>query len=222
MLIAEHVPTLYLNEEERKELAELIILDPAWLSKVMRAVMELHPSVFHGDRKLAVRLNKEGVASKELLMEIWHEFLPDSDDCSQSFHHLCSILKAYCLIYPLKENTVPNSESKSEELPSPSISSNFDSQSERQLVTNTKLFLIPCMLPESTKRKDDSHLNWITFYFDFEKYLPEVLYHRFICQLIADCHTSPQCSKSWSRFNNIFGCNWKIELLRDMLKIAVL
>ena len=213
-----------MNDDERKELAKLIILDPAWLSRVMRAVVELDPGGYCRDRQPAVELSNKGVASKELLVDIWDEFLPDTDDKDQSFHHLCTILKAYCLIYPLKESTVPNLEVKSEEPPSPSVSSNSESRSVRQAVAITDFFLIPCMLPEKTKWKGDHHLNWITFYFDFEKFLPEVLYHRFICQMIAECRTRLQCSKSWSRFINIRGCNWKIEPLRDVhrLKISVL
>lgn len=218
------MPTLYLNEEEREELAKLIILDPAWLSRVMRGVVELDPSDFCGDRKPAVTLKKEGIASKELLMKIWAEFLSDTDNRDQAFHHLCTILKAYCLIYPLKKSALPNLEDRTEESPSPSDSSSH-SESERQpeIITN-EFFLIPWMLPKNVERKDDSHLNWITFFFDFEKFLPEVLYHRFLCQLLADCHTSPQCYKSWSQFNNIHGCNWRIEPMRDvhMLKISML
>ena len=225
--IVERVPTLYLNEKEREELAKLIILDPAWLSLVMKAVVELHPSNFSDDRKLARRLNKEGVASKELLMYIWNEFLPKTDDKDRSFHHLCTTLKAYCLIYPLKESSIPNLEDKNEEISASLSVSSICESSEKQTVN---LFLIPCMLPEDTEGKDD-HLDWITFHFDFEKFLPKVLYHRFICQLIADFQranvnrrTSPQYSKSWCRFNNIRGCNWKIELLSDVhrLKISVL
>lgn len=212
--------------EEQEELAELIILDPAWLSRVMRAVVEIDASDILGNRKPVMRLNKEGIASKELLMDIWDEFLPGTDDRDQSFHHLCTILKAYCLIYPLKDSSMPNSEDKNEEPPSPIVSSSSES-SERQSVTNNDFFLIPCMLPESVKRKKDSHFKyWITFYFDFEKFLPEVLYHRFVCQLlaaVADRRKSPKCSKIWSQFN-ICGCIWKIEPLRDahMLKISVL
>lgn len=223
--IAERVPTLYLNKDEREELAKLIILDPAWLSRVMRAVVELDPRDFCGNRKLALKLSKEGIASRELLMKLWAEFLSDTEDKDQSFHHLCSILKAYCLVYPLQESAIPNVEDKSEEPPSPSVTSSFESsERQSQSIMNDELFLIPWMLPENIKRKDDSHLNWITFFFDFEKFLPEVLYHRFICQLLAECHTPPQCSKSWSRFNNVYGCNWKVEPLRDVhrLRISVL
>ena len=219
----ERVPTLYLSEEEQKELAKLIILDPAWLTKVMRAVVELDSHNVRGDRTPAMTLSEDGIASKELLMNIWAEFLPDTEDRDQLFHHLCTILKAYCLIYPLKESTIPNTGDKSEE-PSFLSGSSSSESSERQSVTINELFLIPCMLPENIQRRDDSHLNWITFYFDFEKFLPEVLYHRFVCQLLADCHTPPQCSKSWSRFNSVHGCNWIIEPMRNLhqLRISVL
>ena len=215
-----------MNEEEKQELSGLIILDPAWLSLVMRAVVELNTGDFPGDRKLAARLKKEGIASDELLLTIWNEFLPRTDNRDQSFHHLCTILKAYCLVYPLKECTVPNSEDNTEEPSSQSISS---SESPAKQMKTEKLFLIPCMLPESAT--GDDHLSWITFYFDFEKFLPEVVYHRFVCQLIAEfqktdskLRSRPQFSKSLCRLYNINECNWKVELLRDdhRLKISVL
>lgn len=219
------MPTLYLSKEEQKELAELIILDSVWLTRVMRAVVELDTDDYSGDRIPAVTLVEDGIASEELLMKIWAEFLGDTDDRDQAFHHLCTILKAYCLIYPLKKNAIPNLEDRPEEPPSPGDSfSHSESERRSAVAILNKDFLIPCMLPETVERKDDSHLNWIMFFFDFEKFLPEVLYHRFLCQLLADCHTSPQCYKSWSQFNNIHGCNWKIEPMRDVhrLRISVL
>ena len=228
-LLLGRVPTLYLNEEERKKLAGLIILDPAWLSKVMRAVVELDPDDYEGDREPAARLINECVASKNLLLELWDEFLPKTVNREESFHHLCTILKAYCLIYPLKESTVLISEGGEESV----VSSTSVAPTESLESTPSELYLVPCMLPENVNgRKDDSHLNWITFYFDFEKFLPEVIFHRFICQLIAVFQkdnpkgrsSPPQFSKWWCRFNNIHRCNWKIELQRDLhrLKVSVL
>ena len=195
-------------------------------------------------------------------MELWKEFLPETVNEEQSFHHLCTTLKAYCLIYPLNDNTVSNSEDRKEELPSYSESAKaklvtpdgavltsidgkgelpLSSQSlntelptpEKQTQSSNDSFLVPCVLPEEIKgRKDENHSNWVTFFFDFEKFLPEVIFHRFICQLIAvfqqntsSRRQSPlQFSKTWCRFNNIHDCNWKIELLRDLhrLKISVL
>lgn len=176
--------------------------------------MELNQDEFDGDRKPAARLTKECVASKSLLLKLWDEFLPNTVVREEFFYTLCTILKAYCLIYPLKESTILTPKEGNGELyPKPS-----------------DLFLVPCMLPENIDgRKDDNHLKWVTFYFDFDKFLPEVIYHRFICQLIAifqdnTGRTPPQFSRFWCRFNGIHGCNWKLELQRDLhrLKISVL
>lgn len=231
---AERVPQLYLNEKEQKELANLIILDPSWLSKVMRVVVELDPDEYDGDRKPASRLKREGIASKDLLLNLWKEFLPEATDSNKSFHHLCTILKAYCLIYPLNDSTISNSEEDDkDEQSSNTSSSNAESVlSEKPTTISDDKFLVPCILPKDVNgRKDDNHLPWVTFYFDFEKFLPEVIYHRFICRLLANYQettssrrTPPQFSKTWCRFNGIHECNWKIELLRDLhrLKISVL
>lgn len=228
----ERVPQLYLNEEEQRELANLIILDPSWLTKVMRVVVELDSDEYDGDRKPVSRLIREGIASKGILLELWSEFLStEVANKEESFHHLCTILKAYCLIYPLNDGTLSNSEDKNE------LSSNTSSDAEsvtEPTATNNDHFLVPCLLPEKIDGiKDDDHLEWVTFYFDFKKFLPEVIYHRFICQLIANyqkatssCHTRarPQFTNTWCYFKGIHGCNWKIELLRDLhrLKISLL
>ena len=187
--------------------------------------MELNQDEFDGDRKPAARLAKECVASKSLLLKLWDEFLPNTADREDSFHNLCTILKAYCLIYPLKESTILTSKEGNGELCPKSSATPSECKSK-----SSDLFLVPCMLPENIDgRKDDNHLEWVTFYFDFEKFLPEVIYHRFICQLIAIFQDSPtgrtpQFSRFWCRFNGVHGCNWKLELQRDLhrLKISVL
>ena len=183
----------------------------------MKTIMELDPREYTGDRVPVCQLTKEGIASKGLLLKLWEELLPDRDSKERSFHHLCTILKAYCLIYPLKESMV-------------SFPTAVPSESHES--TPSDLFLVPCMLPEKLDgRKEACHLDWVTFYFDFEKFLPEVIYHRFICQLIAVCqrtnsiqHAPCQFSKTWCCFNNIHDCNWKIELQGGLhrLKISVL
>ena len=186
----------------------------------MKTVCQIDPRGEDGDRMAIGQLIREGIASKDLLLELWREFLPDGDREAQSFHHLCTILKAYCLIYPLKESMMSIPKDRTTVL------------SESHESTPSDLFLVPCMLPERLDgRKEASHLDWVAFYFDFEKFLPEVIYHRFICQLIAVCqrtnssqHAPSQLSKIWCRFNNIHDCNWKIELQRGLhrLKISVL
>ena len=189
--------------------------------------MELDQDNFGGDRMPVARLTKECVASKSLLLELWDEFLPNTVDREELFQYLCTILKAYCLIYPLKENTVSTSEEGNGGVESSAEATLSECKSKP-----SDLFLVPCMLPENIDgRKDDNHLKWITFYFDFEKFLPEVIYHRFICQLIAvfqrdnpSGRTPPQFSRCWCRFNGVHSCNWKLELQRDLhrLKISVL
>ena len=193
--------------------------------------MELDQDEFDGDRKPVARLTKECVASKSLLLKLWDEFLPNTVNREESFHNLCTILKAYCLIYPLKESTILTSKEENGELHPNVESSDVATPSECKSKPND-LFLVPCMLPENTDaRKDDNHLKWVAFYFDFEKFLPEVIYHRFICQLIAifqkdnpSGRTPPQFSRFWCRFNGVHGCNWKVELQSDLhrLKISVL
>ena len=209
-LYVERLPTLFLPDREDQTLLQnLVILDPAWLISVMKAIMELHRRS-KGDLNLIIRLQETGIASKSLLREKWADFISESEP-DISFRQLCLMLQAYCLIFPLKEF---KSQRK------PEISSSYD--------VNEETFLVPSMLPEKVEEDEvDCDIPWAVFYFNFDNFLPEDIYHRLICIMLANTedHSSvevmPKFSKLWSCFYDIDESHWKFEFQRDYHKLKV-
>jgi len=73
------------------------------------------------------------------------------------------------------------------------------------------------------------NLPWITFYFDFQGFLPVEVFNRFVCLMLArsqaKCTTSrlPEFSATCCRFYEIEGCNWKLEIeAGHLLKVSVM
>ena len=198
------------DEKDRELLLNLVILDPAWLISVMKIIMELGRTS-QGDRRLIIKLHDTGIASEGLLREKWADFCSESESGGPSFHQLCLILQAYCLIFPLK---------------------GFQPQIEAAPLSangqTTKSFLVPSKMPEKAEEdKVGSDVPWVEFYFDFEKFLPEVIYHQLICIMLACAgdHTSeevmPRFSKSWSCFYDIEESHWKFEYQRKLHRLKV-
>ena len=198
----------------------------------MRDIVELNPKSgeYKHDRMPANKLADEGIASKDLLLDLWKTFLPEDSNRDKTFRHLCTILKAYCLVYPLNESIALSGDVSIRSGEEMAVSTSVEVTAPK--AKPDELFLVPCMLPAKPEdKKEDSKLPWVTFYFDFKKFLPEVIYHRFICLLLAkypspssSSRSRPQFSETWCLFNGINKCNWKVEILRDVhrLKISVL
>lgn len=179
----------------------------------MKVIMELSRTS-QGHRSVIIKLHDTGIASETLLREKWADFYSESESRSgPSFQQLCLILQAYCLIFPLK---------------------GFQSQAEPAedlSCTNRQTdmsFLVPCQLPEIAKEDEiSSNVPLIVFYFDFEKFLPEDVYHRLICILLfhAGDHTykelMPKFSKLWSYFYDIDESHWKFEYQRELHRLKV-
>ena len=173
----------------------------------MKIIMELNRTS-QGVRSLIIKLDDTGIASEELLRQTWAGFYSESER-GPSFHQLCLILQSYCLIFPLKG------------FQSPALTSSATGQI-------TKSFLVPSKMPENAKEDEvDCDVPWVVFYFDFEKFLPEVIYHRLICIMLAnaDDYTSdyvkPKFSKSWSCFYDIEESHWKFEYQRKLHRFKV-
>jgi hypothetical protein len=198
------------DEKDRELLLNLVILEPAWLISVMKIIMELSRTS-QGDRRLIIELNDTGIASERLLRQKWAGFYSESES-GPSFHQLCLILQSYCLIFPLKGLHSQTG---------PALSSSATGQT-------TKSFLVPSKMPEKAKEDEvGCGVPWVIFYFDFEKFLPEVIYHRLICIMLAsaDDNTSeevePKFSQSWSCFYDIEESHWKFEYQRKLHRLKV-
>ena len=230
VIIAEQIPKLFLNDEERDQLADLVILDPAWLIKVIKVIFEMKQSFQGVPGRLVRDLNGSGIASSTLLKACWEKFTHKGP---ASFHQLCLMLQANCLIYPVESLPCPM-RAETDPLPSSSHLPTTPARSQTSPETDDseKFFLVPCKLPEKTCEalKADCRLPWIRFYFDFQKFLPNEIYHRFICLMLAVSESNKSKKKkntyfsTCCQFYNIDGCNWKIELEQSLhrLKVSVL
>ena len=208
----------------------MVVLDPTWLIHIMMNVMELnYRSSIEG--KLIRQLSETGVASSALLKECWSRYL--QEPIEQSFRQMCLTLQAEALIHPIR--IIPESaleQSRSECVPSLEAQqpSEIPPTNSEAATTNEKLeYLVPGKLPDKMKKEPVKCSGWITFYYDFRKFLPEEVYHRLLCLMLAvtqqkKSFDNPYLSQNMCLFKNIDDSDWSIEVEREhhRLKISVL
>jgi hypothetical protein len=201
LIFPEYLSGLFLEKEEKalvQELKALVVLDPDLLVDTMRVVMELKTTRKVELKEVQASLIRElevtGIADLKLLGCCWRRdftFTPAFE-----MHHLCLMLQASCLIYPVQP-----------------------------VSGNPQKYIIPSKLPNTA---DTEAPGWVcrcaTFYFDFNKFLPDEIYHRLIClassEAIAsekNCYSSKCCI-----FCELEGTNWVLEVEGDKLKIRVM
>lgn len=207
IFLAEYIPRLFLSDSEYEKLMDYVVLNPHWLMSMMKVIMEL--STKNNEAELSneqiLKLVEEGVADLEVLNTCWKKYIPSSESPSAiGIDHLCLIFQAYCLIHPISK---PSDEE------------------------GTRNFLIPCKLPDEIENSTICRIieSYTPFYFDFNEFLPDEIYHRLIC-LISTMAKPPQpeiCnyySKQRCFFSGIMGTNLITEKdeARQRLKIKVL
>ena len=250
----DRLPKLFLNDAEQEMLASLILLDPKWLISVMKKVMELDKSDPGDIQGVSIRnLEKTGRADVELLKACWADCFNDNI----SFEQLCLILKAYGLIYPMEvpacsgvarsatDPAVPSgSTSKEESTPSkvagPESELLLRSKSDDSATVSVGPpmdYLIPCKLPLADKaNKDDSGATTrskaVELYFDFLGFLPDEVFQRLICLMLAKAQVkraqtkvikTPKFTRTRCQFY-FDECLWEIEhqTPHSVLKVSVL
>ena len=157
IFLLEYVPRLFLSGEELKLLEDLIIVRPHWLISIMTVIMELNTKDRNQNLTTAQisQLEKTGLADLELLEVCWERFISvtkSSSDYKIEIKHLCLILQAYCLVYPVSASSE----------------------------NNCSKFIIPCKLPEVLTNQPQLP-GCSCFGFDFRGFLPAEVYHRLIC-----------------------------------------
>ena len=198
---AEYLPHLFLEKEEEekevlvRELRALVVLDPDWLVKVMKVIMELKttrkmPGV---PSTLIKELEMNGIADLKLLEHCWKKFVAAPD---VEMRHLCLMLQANCLIYPVQ----PTSENSVEK------------------------YIIPSKLPSTIDMSKHSWVSeCATFYFDFRKFLPDEIYHKLICLASSEANSKKSCySRKCCVFYGLSGTNWVMKMEEDRLEIGVM
>ena len=221
---------------EKKQLADLVLLDPKWLITLMKLVMELEDGAANYKGEDLKNLTKTGIARAALLRGCWQEYFTTDSDIL--FRQLCLMLQAYCLIYPIRGDIEPEmgcpnrSHSDNHEtvpVASPPSLSHSQSDGCTDTAANDLKFLVPCKLPEKIKVKNLSQS--IAFYFDFQGFLPVEIFNRFVCLMLARSQAKsttrsiPEFSATCCRFYQVEGCNWQMERgveTDHMLKVSVM
>ena len=222
-LSAEFLPPLFISKQEHAELEELVLLDPTWLFHVMKNVVELnYRSPI--ERELVRELSETGVASSDLLKEAWSGYL--REPIEQSFRQMRLILQAEAVIHPIRIIH----ESALEQSPRESVPKLEAQPPSKNPTADEKVeYLVPCKLPEEIKKPPAKSSRWIVFYFDFQKFLPEEIYHRLVCLMLSvsqrkKSFDKPYLSQTMCLFKNVDKIDWSIEFEREQhrLKISVL
>lgn len=128
-------------------------------------------------------------------------------DHEDAFENLVHILTSYCLIYEL----------------------NTDSKRLLQLQVGEKLFLVPCVLPESKSIAFPPKC--YQFQFEFESYLPEEVYLHVLCQFLEwitedtkEIVLTSTCSiftHTALERQNKYMADWKIEMNKENHRLIV-
>ena len=202
IFFTEFLPRLFLDEDY-KNICDLLILDPTWLMTAMRVVVEL------GSKTAAesisncqvLKFKRDCIADFDVFTACWKDSLPKGSTIT--LHQLCLIFQAYCLIFPVQCESMHSA-----------------GQAE------SRKFIIPCKLPFTIKDDYVYKLSesFVTFYFDFNDFLPDEVYHRLICLAWKDSENEQgklinRLSKRSSFFVNLKNTNWLIEHEHQRLKI---
>ena len=231
---------MYTEKDEKKVLDDLILLDPTWLMKVMRNIMELKPgfgtSIANTD---VIELEKMAIAKTSVLQECWKDFNLSEDN----FHKLTLILQSFCLLFPLSfghgnsrkkcqsTTTADNSsglESKSTSTATSTLSSNTLKEDERQ----DRTYLIPSMLPPTDLNEHElqdirKNMYKFSFDFEFENFLPVEVYHRLLCLMLKDrdCKKTQSQDKFLANYFRLSkvkkGRNWMVQMKGNKLIVSV-
>jgi len=104
LVCAEYVSNVFLSDQEKKELSDKVVIRPQWLISVMKVVMRLNldEDNIGVDKSLVATFCKTGEAGIELLANCWKPYLANTEVVR--LQHLCLLLKAYCLIFPLNRS----------------------------------------------------------------------------------------------------------------------
>ena len=214
------LPTLYLSEEQKKVLDELILLDPAWLTKMMRIVMELKAgkgSKLTNQEK--DKFEKTGCAKLSLLRKCW------SGLSNEYFDKLMLMLQAFCLVFPLPAGDSHAATGQSSATPPACQADHGENDRQACHTQDNILYLIPSKLATvNTQPTDDSDFNF-TFVFDFGGFLPVEVYHRLLCLMLKNHNcastTYETFTANYFEINGGEDCSWFVRMVDSKLYMSV-
>jgi hypothetical protein len=154
------IPSIFLSEEEREKLKDVILCGPQHLADKMKELIQPHKHIDDLDADESDLLDKNIVSGSSLQKIFFGEGVAVNDEYLE---YICLFLRAYGLLFPIgKEGR--------EELDSGK--------------TQNLRFFVPCCLkylPEKFGTPPLALRRCFSFEFNFNGYLPEELFVRFIC-----------------------------------------
>lgn len=193
---------LFLSVSGYEELSGLIVLNPGWLMEAMKDIVELDSKRAECDGLKRSDVNKlERGIVVSRVFDLYWKKFV-SGASDIEIRHLCLIFQAYGLIYPLQCR---------------------DGKLE---------YIIPCKFKSEIENKRICKVSEMCiFYFDFYKFLPEVIYHRLICLALKNRETQQQkkqgeygdCfSKNRCYLTNINGRCWLFQMEEETQRLKIM
>ena len=230
---SERLPSLYLDSSEKVKLNDFVLLDPAWLMKVMRLVMEMKIGMGQIQNTDVMKLKETGTTKSSVLRNCWADVSKDE----VYFCNLCLILQSFCLIFPISSYSPPTHRSASLPVTAQLTAQGRDNTSEASAQSQSEgepaseedtTYLIPSMLPRGDgPTKNDKAKYKISFCFDFRGFLPVEVYHRLLCLMLRDQKVQPTWTntgtftETYFQVKGVHDNNWMVQKREDKLKIFV-
>ena len=191
----------------------LVLLDPKWLTRLMKEVMELNKlGTGQIQNKDWIKLKEMGIARTNILKVCWNAACKGNDSC---FNLLCQMLQLFCLIIPISVNNSPPS---IKSLESPPL------DHHNVVLAEEAMYLIPSMLPKQSIPFEKDPANYgLTFWFDFQGFLPVEIYHRLLSLMLRDQNADLEgkFSANFFQVDEVSDRNWMVQIIECKLKIFV-
>ena len=192
-----------MEDLEKADINAIVLVNPSWLIDIMKKVMKVEKSNPDLTNTDIINLQTTGRTTADVLFKLWQKDHHGSDD---QFQLICLLMRAHGLMQAIKY------ESSDKSVPKPTHTSH---STEPQSLE----FIIPCML---SNKKPEFHLEGYTFYFDFNGFLPQEVFHCLICLVIKKCQeTPPMCWADACIWYCMKGYDWSVQLLSGEHKLKV-
>ena len=173
--------------------------------------MELKLGTGKNENTKIIELKGKGIAQTNILKECWNKACKGNDSC---FNLLCQMLQVFCLIIPISMiNFLPSAKSLE-----PSALDHHNAA-----LPEEAMYLIPSMLPKKSVPVENLAMYGLTFWFDFQGFLPVEVYHRLLCLMLRDrrADLSEIFSAKFFQVYEVSDRNWMVQIVECKLKISV-
>ena len=189
-IITGALSSLFLNDEDKKQLGNVILINPQWLIDLMKDLMEVKLSRTTCSNKEIHQLQTSGKTTASCLKSCWQK---------QFDEHVYKFMQAYGLICPIN-----------------APSTHYDTSSVNESYLVPCMLPDEIIRPDGTPRPT---LDGSYFVFDFKSFLPEEVFFRFICLALKKTQEAGIPNPLYSRKRCVIfkmnNCHWDITFNRE-------